>query len=400
MLVVFILSLVSGVFTADLKLVEVLALSRHNMRTPYTAFLNHFTPKRWPVFDVPPGHLTGKGARMESYMGRYFYEWMASENLIPEGCPGETVYVYANCQERTIETARAFVDGAFPGCNVPVHYRTDVDWDPVFNAIIRNKTKKYANAVMKEMKYKMNLKEYKLKPAYIMMNEIVDLKNSHICIHEDYCDLSKDKNDIIFKVGHPPNVTGPLYIGNSIVDVFIMSFYDDKPYEEVGWGLVRTREQWTLLTKVSKENQNVRYNLTTAGKDLTKPLLEYISDVFLDENKERKFTLLVAHDSNINCLTNVLGFKPFHLPNQFEPFPIGGKLVFQKWTDGFNYFMKVDYVYQSWIKLRYGAEVSLEQPPQIYTMQMKACTVDKDGFCLWSDFVDLLKGTLDRIEQY
>lgn len=371
-----------------LQLTKVLVLSRHNLRAPLTSTLARMTPKDWPKWNVELGHLTPKGALLESYMGEYFTAWLEKEGLLSKPCPEEkSVYIYANTRQRTKATAQAFSEAAFKNCNVTVNFKNISKMDPIFNPVVRNTTESFIELAKQEMFDKLAKSD--LEDVYLALNDITDLKNSAICKEDGYCDLSKDKDDIIFEVGSEPNVAGPFFISNAMVDSFLMSYYEG--LKDIGWGKIENEEHWKLLTKVVIENQNVRFNLTTAAKDLVKPLISYIKE---NIDRDTKFTLLVGHDSNLSPLLTCMEFRPFVLPEQFEHTPIGGKLVFQKWTDDANDFLKVEFVYQSWGQLRDAEKLSLANPPKKLTMYLKNCVTDDAGFCPWSDFEKILNDLL------
>ncbi|KAG6464896.1 hypothetical protein O3G_MSEX014800 [Manduca sexta] len=392
LMMLFLLAVVIGLIDAapkDMTLKSVLVLSRHNIRTPLTGRLEEFSEKEWPKWDKDPSYLTDKGFILEGYMGEFFYHWLRTEGVLPEGCPDDSVYIYANTRSRTKDTAIAFAKYAFKNCDTPVHFLNIEEMDPIFNPVIHNTTDEFRKMVTQEIEAKLN--DLDLTETFEELNRIVALNESEKCKNEGYCDFTEVKNTVWFEIGEELDIDGPLRVGNSIIDSFMMSYYDGKPDSEVAWGEITTPEQWELLSKISKENQNVRFNLTTASTDLAGPLLKYMSNVFLDNNSSRKFTLLVGHDSNLNPVINALEFQPYVLVNQYEPFPIGGKLVFENWSDGVTDYLKIEYIYQSWFQLRNGVKINLDNPPQRVVMELKGCKSDDNGFCLWSDFVQVLK---------
>ncbi|CAH2056133.1 unnamed protein product, partial [Iphiclides podalirius] len=383
------LNLFSVALSSGLKLEQVLVLSRHNIRTPLTAKLEDTSPFKFPIWKNEVGHLTDKGALLETYMGGYFAEWLNKRGLLPPGCPtDENVFVYANTRQRTRESANAFVRGAFRNCNVSAHSIDSAEMDPVFNPILRDTSDEVKRKIIAEMERK--LMELQLQDAYLQLNEILDLKNSKICETESFCDLTDAKDEIVYVVGSEPNVVGPLAISNSVLDSFIMSYYEGMPDKDVAWGKIHNNEQWTLLSKIIRENQNVRFNSSVLARDVAKPLLKYIRGVF--NGPLRPLTVLFGHDSNLNSIMAALGFKHYILPNQYEATPPGGKIVFQKWSDEDNSreLLKIDYVYQTTDQIRNASKLSISNPPQWVQLELRNCTVDKNGFCPWKKFLNIL----------
>ncbi|CAH2241913.1 jg12045 [Pararge aegeria aegeria] len=365
-------------------------LSRHNVRAPLMKNLEHFSPNPWPVWTYKPGHLTAKGALLEEYMGEYIKNWFEKEKLLSESCPGENeIHIYANTKHRTRESAKAFARGAFRNCNVTVHVINSEDMDPVFNPVIHNASSELKTEIIKEMQQQLD--ELQLRDAYLELENIVDLKKSHSCYHENICSFANVKDDIFYEIGEEPNIKGPLAQGNSIVDSFIMSYYEGMPLDDVAWGKIKTSDQWRSLAKITKENQNVRFNSTILAKDVAKPLIDYIKKMLLKDSPP-KFTLLHGHDANLNSVMAAIGFTGFVLPDQYETTPLGGKLVFQKWHDDEDNrdLLKIDFVYQSIDQLRKCTKLSEENPPLWVQLEIKGCPVDQNGFCVWEKFLTSL----------
>lgn len=371
----------------SLKLKQVLILSRHNLRTPIGERLQTLTPKSWLKWDQEQAQLTSKGALLEGYLSEYFSQWLKHHGLITQECPDQdSIHVYANTRQRTRDTAKAFVNVAFRNCNIAVISRNSTEMDPTFNPIIHNTTEAFREQVYAEMNKK--LKEIDLKSVYSELNRISDIKNSEICREKSYCDMVNDTNDIVYEVGTEPDVAGPLYISNAMVDAFLMAYYEGFPLKDIAWGEIETEDQLESFVKVLKDYQNTRFNLPKSSKDFAKPLLYYIKEIL---SSDKKFTLLVGHDSNLNSVIASLGFKLFTLPGQFEISPIGAKLVFQRWSDEDSDFLKVEYVYGSLSQIRNAEKLSLVNPPKNVTMHFASLVTNENGFYSWSDFERILQ---------
>ncbi|XP_028031634.1 uncharacterized protein LOC114244125 [Bombyx mandarina] len=385
--VIFYFLLLSGV--GCLRLEQVLIFSRHNIRVPLSKHIDEYTNKIFPKWSKEPGMLTEKGALLEGHMSEYLTKWMTENQLLPGTCPDkETVLIYANNKRRTIATAKAFVDAAFPDCNVNVKYEKDLEkYDVTFNYAIRNTTDCYKRKVLEEIEEM--LAKYNLTDAYEELDKIIDIKHSKKCEREGFCDLGHDKNIVIYHAGEKLELNGPLTIGNEVVDNFIMSYYEGRPLEEVAWGEITSPAQWKVLTKITAMDQQIRFNIPSAVKDIARPTIRYMRSIFSNENI--KFALLVGHDANLNLITNALGFNSFVLMEQYEPYPVGGKIIFQKWKDAAgDYYLKVEYVYLSWNQLRDGVKINIQNPPLRVTLGIKDCAIDKNGLCPWDDFIKLI----------
>ncbi|THB82503.1 bifunctional glucose-1-phosphatase/inositol phosphatase, partial [Pantoea allii] len=335
----------------DMQLQQVLMLSRHNLRAPLAdngSVLEQSTKKSWPQWDVPGGQLTTKGGVLEVYMGNYTRQWLAQQGLVKNGsCPdSNNVFVYANSLQRTVATAQFFVNGAFPGCDVAVTHQDEMgSMDPIFNPVITDGSdafNKKALAAMAAANEKLSLK-----PAFQRLEKIVDYKASPACNNKKQCDLSSGQNTFSAENGKEPTVSGPLKVGNSLMDAFTLQYYEGFPLDQVAWGQIKTPEQWKELSAIKNGYQDALFTSPDVSREVAAPLVDYIRSQLVDQDKANapKITLMVGHDSNIASLLSALQVKPYELPDTYEKTPIGGQVVFERWHDAKNDkdLLKVEY---------------------------------------------------------
>ncbi|KAJ2937955.1 hypothetical protein O0L34_g14238 [Tuta absoluta] len=370
------------VIAYNYKLEQVVVISRHNIRAPHlNGEIRRATPhKDWLEWNVPLSALTEKGALLETYMGKYFSQWLQKEGLNHE-CTNNEAVIYANERQRTIETAKKFAETAFKNCNVTVHVE-EIFFFPVVPAVesYRRKVNAQINSELEEMD---------LDDAYKKLNKILDIKNSELCKEEILCNLTeRNKSKVIYKPNHQMSVDGPINIAYSAVDAFEMAYYQGIPIEKIAWGKVKAEDLKTL-TKITRGFLNIMFNGTVCPHHCT-PLLKKMTEVF--ENKTIKYAFFFGHDVIQRSIMCDLRFKDLFLPNTWNDNPIGSKIVFQKWYDVTNdrYLLKIDYVYPSNEQLRNGSELSLENPPESVLMELDDCPIDEGGFCPWSDFLEIL----------
>ncbi|OAT34329.1 glucose-1-phosphatase [Buttiauxella brennerae ATCC 51605] len=385
------------------QLQQVLLMSRHNLRAPLAnngSVLEQSTAQSWPQWDVPGGQLTTKGGVLEVYMGHYVREWLAEQGLVTSGeCPTpQSVYAYANSLQRTVATAQFFITGAFPGCDIPVHHQEKMGtMDPTFNPVITNDSPEFKQAAVKAMETQRE--QYKLSDSYQLLEQIVAFNDSPSCKEKQNCDLTAQKDKFSANASEEPGVSGPLKVGNSLVDAFTLQYYEGFPMDQVAWGKIKTDEQWKVLSELKNGYQDTLFTSPQVAKNVAAPLIKYIQKALAgSNNKGPKMTLLVGHDSNIASLLTALDFNAYQLPDQYERTPIGGKIMFQRWHDVNNNreLMKVEYVYQSSEQLRNAEVLSLEKPPMRVTLQLKGCPTDANGFCPWEKFTDVLAQTVNQ----
>lgn len=370
------------------QLQQVLIMSRHNLRAPLAnngSVLEQSTAKAWPQWDVPGGQLTTKGGVLEVYMGHYMREWLAQQKLVTSGeCPPENaVYAYANSLQRTVATAQFFITGAFPGCGIAVHHQPQMGtMDPTFNPVITDDSPAFREKALQAMEKERQ--GMQLTESYKLLETMIDYRNSPSCKEKQVCSLSEGKDTFSAVYQQEPGVSGPLKVGNSLVDAFTLQYYEGFPKDQVAWGEITSDKQWQVLSKLKNGYQDSLFTSTAVAQNVAKPLVKYIDNALVGEGASKaKVTLLVGHDSNIASLLTALDFKPYQLPGQYERTPIGGKLLFQRWHDsGSNRdLMKIEYVYQSTEQLRNADPLTLQTPPQRVTLALNGCPVDDQGFC-------------------
>ena len=85
---------------------------------------------------VAPSYLTARGYRLMTYMGQ-FYRVYFDANGIPVTCATPNVYLYADKDQRTLESGQALIEGMCGKANaMPMHHAADLSKatdDPLFD---------------------------------------------------------------------------------------------------------------------------------------------------------------------------------------------------------------------------------------------------------------------------
>src|SRR5207302_1285806 len=111
--------------SASTQLKMVIVLSRHGVRSPLSP-MSAYAKDAWPDnqrdWQVDCcGDLTPSGEELARLMGEYYHAYYAHQKLLPEGCPEKQVFIWADNEERTVQTGRelaqGLADGA-PGCDI------------------------------------------------------------------------------------------------------------------------------------------------------------------------------------------------------------------------------------------------------------------------------------------
>lgn len=85
-----------------------------------------------------------------------------------------------------------------------------------------------------------------------------------------------------------------------------------------------------------------------------------------------------------------MGIDNYELPNAIEKkTPIGSKLVFEKWVDKTGKeFIAINIVYQNPQQLRGLSMLNLQNPPEVYSLQLKGLKANADGLYTAEDVMN------------
>ncbi len=97
----------------------------------------HYADQPWPQWSTPASLLTPHGRKGVQLSGEYLRQWLAQQALLPSsGCPATgSVSVWANTDQRTIDSGALLADALAPGCGIVAGHREAGSNDPLFRPI-------------------------------------------------------------------------------------------------------------------------------------------------------------------------------------------------------------------------------------------------------------------------
>jgi len=380
----------SEAFKNHYKLKEVVILSRHNIRSSLSvngSVLQKMTPHQWIKWSAAPSELTLRGGALETIMGQFFRKWTVNEGLFTENAVPtvDEVNFYANSMQRTIATAQYFSSGFMPVANLHINHRfTPSKMDPVFFPALTKSSEAFKAQALKEIaamggkKGIVGINEG-LKDSYQLIEKVLDLKHSPACQSGEVCAFDDYNTQLKLEKGDEPNMKGSLKFANSASDALILQYYEDTDPIQAAFGQKLTNADWEKIAKVKDVYGDVLFTAPIVAVNVAHPLLVYMKDEL--NAKNRKFTFLCGHDSNIASVNAALEVEEYSLPQSIEKkTPIGSKLVFEKWVDkAGKEFVAVNIVYQTTEQLRNVALLNLENPPVVFSLKLKGLQANADG---------------------
>ena len=386
----------SEAFKGKYKLKEVVILSRHNIRSPLStngSALSKMTPHEWTNWSSAASELTLRGGVLETEMGQFFRKWTIETGLFKDNyVPSiDEVNVYANSMQRCIATAQYFSSGFMPVANLRVNHRyVPSKMDPIFFPRLTKSTEAFRTEAMKQINA-MGGKEglvginKSLKESYDLIAKVLDMKQSEYYKKGEIKDFVNNDTQITLELNQEPGMKGSLKNANSASDAFILQYYEEPDGMKAAFGHKLTTEDCTKIAKVKDVYGDVLFTAPIVAVNVAHPLLQYMYDELND--KDRKFTFLCGHDSNIASVDAALGVEEYSLPNSIEKkTPIGSKLVLEKWVDAAGKaYIAVNLVYQSTDQLKQMSLLDLQHAPQVFSLKLKGLNQNTDGLYTFED---------------
>ena len=388
-------------FKEKYSLGQVVALSRHNIRSPLSgkgSVTSRITPHKWFDWTSAPGELSLKGGALETRMGQFFRRWLISEGLMKENeVPAEgKMRFYANSMQRTIATAQYFSSGMLPIANVKIEHHYPLGtMDPVFNPQITNVTDEFRSEAIRqiiELGGGKTLEDVasKMAPNFRVLENVLDIKRSPAAAN-DTVRFRTDDLKITFNEHKEPSMTGGFKMANSASDALVLQYYEEPSELKAAFGHDISLDAWAKIAEIKDWYGDVLFAAPIVATNVAHPLLETMLSEM--ETPGRKFSFLCGHDSNICSVLAALESEDYLLPEAIErKTPIGSKLVVAIWDgkDGKRY-AELFLTYESPSNLREMPMLGLDNPPVRHQIYLKGLESNADGLYLLSDVEERFK---------
>jgi 4-phytase/acid phosphatase len=371
-----------------LQLKYVVIVSRHGVRSPTwdTARLNRYSAEPWPEWDVPPGNLTPHGRRLVEIMGSYYRDWLSAEDLFRrEGCQdARRIYIWADKDQRTLETGRAFAESLLPDCGIGVHAQPGGQRDPVFSGAGTPDPERLLAAVRERLGRDPNKLLADHRAALDALQFILRGKP------EEPAGI-----DLSIK-GKSVELTGPFATGSTLGENLLLEYANGMRGAALGWGRL-TKENLDRVLELHRVFADLMrrtpYLARARGSNLLAHVLGSMEQAVSGKAIAGALgqpgdTLLVlsGHDTNLSNLSGMLGLSwslPGYQPDETPP---GGALVFLLWRDrgSGGYSVKLRYLAQTLDQMRNLDPLSMAVPPASQEVTMPGCeAAPRDSGCPW-----------------
>jgi len=397
------------------QLERVVILMRHGVRSAMASpeDLGRSTARPWPAFDVPPGHLTAKGARLVTLMGHYYRDIYTEAGLL-SGDDCDSVYYWANLTQRTERTAAALAEGLTPGCAVTIH-QADQGPDPLFDAPLAGVGPVDPARVRAAILGRVggDLAAWDRRQA----QNLATLEALLLQCGGDGCQAQEippgvrrlSETPIVDGLGdadHLVALNSPAIATGGLMESLLMGYAQGLDFESLGWtGL--DAPSLTRAFAVHAASIDLRTRTPEVGRQTSSHLAARLlatlqhgaarATVADPLGGEARLIVLAGHDGTLTMLAGLLGLDwllPSYGPNQAAP---GGGLVFELWRgEADTPYVRVRYIAQGLDQLRWATPLSPDHPPEIASIFPAGCRETTAGQdCTLDGFADLVTERID-----
>jgi 4-phytase/acid phosphatase len=373
-------------------------LSRHGVRSPEkpNSELDQYVATPWPTWPVLPGYLTPRGAELMRLMGGYYRVLYGGRGLVQAAdCPpAGTVSAWTDTDQRTRLTGESILAGMYPRCATPkLHNQADPSPpDPLFHpapsASCPMDAKANRSAVLARIggDFSSVLREYAPQ---------LSLMQATLCppalAAGKQCGLPSQAPSVETWPDGAIHITGPIAMGASAAENFVMENADGLPASQVAWGRLSGEAELQNLLKIHRLEVDLTEKTLPIARQRGSNLLSHITTTLQDGHKFAgqpkiaepvRFALLVGHHTNIANVARLLnvGWQiQGYQPNEIAP---GGALAFELLRDvrTDQRYVRLAYYTQTVEQMRQVTKLDATHPPGMVAVDLPDCdryAVDK-----------------------
>ena len=387
-------------------------LMRHGVRSALQSNeeLDKFAAQPWPTWPVPAGFLTPRGAELMRLMGRYYRVLYGGRGLTQtDDCPPlNTVVGWTDTDQRTRMTGSAVFAGMYPRCATPL-LRNQNDPsvpDPLFfptptpscpmdlaanRAAVLARIGGDFSSVLREYAPQLSSMQATLCPAG---------SNARCGLPSEPPTIQAGKYGMV-------TITGPIGVGSTASEIFLLESADGMPANQVAWGRLANEAALQDLLKIHRLAMDLTQKTQEIARQRGSNLLVQISAGLQDGHKfpgihrlaePVRLGMLVGHDVNIANVARLLnvGWQiPGFQPN--EPSP-GGALAFELLRDvrANRRYVRLAFFAQTLEQMREATTLDLARHPGMVAVDLPAC--DRDLYeksCPVERFVEIVNQAIE-----
>lgn len=390
-----------------LQLDKVVMLMRHGICAPKHALI-HNAGIDASAWGVPPGHLTEHGRAAIGQLAAYQREDLIERGVLENRSsprPGD-LFVYADAQHRTVETAKSWLRAMYPEGEAPCNQAArapNLLFSPIQSGLSPLDPEKASREVLDAIGGSLDVAQARYAPEFEKLDDL---------LHEAHREAPENAGPLLAEMpwGIEPQaggvvLTGPAFPGAVICETFSMQYAEGPPIEKVAFGRAPDSPTLHSLLTLRSVLQNVSSRQPHFAKRGGSQLMNQILLALEDQGQgsvggppAAKVLLYVGHGTNITHLASLLNFDWQLADYRRNDMPPGGTLAFERLrhAETNEQFVRVSYIAQSLDQIRDLEPLSHDSPPHqaIYGHQAGATSENK-ALAPLGDFSATLRQRLD-----
>jgi 4-phytase / acid phosphatase len=398
----------------DLQLVIV--LSRHGVRSPTAepGSLDAFASNPWPNWPVQPGFLTPHGKQLMRIMGGWYRAYYARAGLVPaQGCPAaSSLFVVADDEQRTMESAHGLLEGFAPGCQIAIQASPKHGQQALFAHDFSNASDADRAEAAAAVMGRVGADPARLASANAGLLE--QMQAALFGCQPEACDPShlagkkwlRDQNASIEPSSGDGllSIKSPLHIASTFAENFFLEYVEGMPMADVAWGRVTPLQLGQLLSLhaiYSDISLRTPVIARAYAGNLAKRILTTLQQSSSSQQgkdaigtPQAKMIFLVGHDTNIETLAGLLDVHWMLAEQPADPTSTGGALVFElrRVRQSGRYEVSAYYVSQSMEQMRNSSALDWNHPPVMAPIFIPGCSEATTGYaCQLNQFARLVE---------
>ncbi len=334
------------------RLVFAVVVTRHGVRSIST------TPAQYAWADwqpVAPSYLTARGYRLMTYLGQYYRLYFGS-NGIPISCTAPNLYLYADKDQRTLESGLALIEGICGNRNaIPVHHAADLSSasdDALFDATRWAAANDRIDAAASRGAVMATLPKPPLQivaqhaPEFAGLQRLLDTRCSGSCAPVTSGESAIGDKEGLSELG------GPLKTASMYAEDLFLEYAQCRP--DAPGDLADAMRLHVLAYDVNARN---RYNALVRGGTLFAHIVGMLeakagrphTDVMFPDISHDNVVIFSGHDTQLGALGGIL--DAHWQPDGgivADDMPPGSALVFELYaTAARDYRVRVRFTYES-----------------------------------------------------
>lgn len=380
---------------AQPQLKYVVIVTRHGVRSPTwdSARLNEYSAQAWPDWKVAPGYLTSHGREAIKLLGTYYAERFTKEGLLDaKNCrDAPRLYIWADTDQRTIETGKALAESMLPGCDVETHSQPQNN-DPVFSGHGASDPKLAAEALRARLGPDPRNLLAGQKPALDLLQFILDGgKATTRKLIAPPAEISVSTR------GKTAELQGPLSIGSTMSENLLLEYANGFEGNDLGWGRL-TKENLLKILEIhglyADLMRRTNYLAQVRGSNLLSHVLRSLEQASSGKpvpgalgHPGDKLLVLSGHDTNLSNISGMLNLS-WGLPGyQKDETPPGGALIVSLWRDSSGaYSIRSEYLAQSLDQMRNLTALTSASPVLRQDVAIPGCEGGSAKACSFATF--------------